>query len=125
MKERGWPDIAYHFLVNNGSYNTAMGQIEQSNLWDNKSINYSTKVSYVNYFGIAVAIVGNFERHSVPALQWESIVNLTTMLSQEYGIPPERIIAHRELWETACPGKNFDIVKLRSEVRKNLESVSQ
>ena len=121
MKERGWPDIAYHFVINNGSYNTAMGQVEQSSLWENRSINYSTKVSYVNYFGIAVALIGNFENHSVPALQWESLVNLITMLSKKYNIPPERIIAHRELWETACPGKHFDIVRLRAEVRKNID----
>ena len=125
MKERGWPDIAYHFLVNNGSYNTAVGEIEESSLWRNRNINYSTKVSYVNYFGIAVALVGNFERHHVPALQWESLVNLATELSKTYHIPPERIVAHRELWETACPGKHFDIVRLRAEVEKNLREENQ
>jgi len=125
MKERGWPDIAYHFIINNGTYNTAMGQIEESGLWKEREINYSTKVSYVNYFGIAVALVGNFEQHSVSPLQWESLVNLATMLAVKYSIPPERIIAHRELWETACPGKHFDINKLRSEIKKNMDAENQ
>ena len=125
VNERGWPDIAYHFVINNGTYNTAMGQVEESSLWTGRSINYSTKVSYINYFGIAISLIGNFENHPVPPLQWESLVNLATTLSKEYGIPPERIVAHREIWETACPGKYFDILKLRKEVAKNISQENQ
>jgi N-acetyl-anhydromuramyl-L-alanine amidase AmpD len=102
-----------------------MGQVEESTLWTNRSINYSTKVSYINFFGIAVALIGNFERHQVDPLQWESLVNLATKLSKEYHIPPERIVAHREIWETACPGKYFDIARLRSEVAKNISQGNQ
>lgn len=118
MEERGWPDIAYHFIINNGSSNTVAGQVEVSNLWKNRSINYSTKVSYLNYFGIAIVMVGNFEAHPVSAVQWESLVNLTASLSDRYGIPPDRIIGHREAWETACPGKHLSLERLRDEVRR-------
>jgi hypothetical protein len=46
MRERNWPDIAYHFVVDNGSYNTSVGQIEESDLWKTRKPNLSTKVSY-------------------------------------------------------------------------------
>jgi len=120
IQEHGWPDIAYHFIINNGSANTAAGQVEESDLWKHRSINYSTQVSYVNYFGIAIVLVGNFELHPVPPLQWESLVNLVTHLARKYHIPPERIVGHREISETACPGKYFRISELRHEVELNL-----
>ena len=125
IKDKGWPDIAYHFVINNGSFNTTMGQIEESNLWKEKTLNYSTKVSYINYFGIAVVLVGNFDLHGVSPLQWESLVNLSATLAEEYNIPPERIVGHREIWETACPGKYLDMVRLREDVGKILQTHSK
>lgn len=120
MEERGWPDVAYHFIINNGTSNTAMGQIEESSLWKNRSIHYSTKRTLINYLGIAVVLVGNFENHSVPSMQYESLVNLVVRLSREYGIPPERIYGHREIWSTACPGKNLNMQNLRADVARAL-----
>lgn len=116
IDERGWSDIAYHFIINNGTMNTAMGQIEQSDLWKNRSAGHSTRVTYINYFSIAVVLVGNFERHPVPELQREALVNLLVRLSVDHRIPPERIVGHRELWATACPGRYLQMDEIRSEV---------
>ena len=118
MREHDWPDIAYHFVINNGSYNTSVGQIEESDLWKNRSPQYSTKITYLNYFGIAIVLVGNFEEHPVPPLQREALLNLLVRLSDRYGIPPERIVGHREVWPTACPGKYLNMAEIRDEVRK-------
>lgn len=120
VEERGWPDIAYHFVINNGSFNTAVGEIEESNLWITRSHSYSTKRSYINYFGISVVMVGNFERHGVPQRQREALIALLVKLAQEYEIPPERIVGHREIWETACPGKHLNMVDVRNDVAKRL-----
>ena len=116
-RKRGWPDIAYHFLINNGSLNTAMGQIQQSSLWEKRDINYSSRVSWVNYFGIAIGLVGNFEKHRVPPLQKEALINLAAGLAERYDIPPERIIGHREIQNTACPGRFVNLNEVREAVR--------
>ncbi len=120
VEKRGWPDIAYHFLINNGSYNSGVGQVETSTLWTERQINYSTKVSYINYFGIAIALVGNFEDHPPPRLQKEALILLVTRLARDYDIPPERIIGHREIWATACPGKHLRLDEIRAAVARNL-----
>ncbi len=120
MQERGWPDVAYHFIVNNGSDDTTVGQVQESEIWQSRSHHYSTKNSFVNYFGIAVVLVGNFENHSVPAVQHEALLNLTVRLSREYGIPPERIIGHREIWATACPGHRLNMAEFREDVKTAL-----
>lgn len=119
-EERGWPDIAYHFVVNNGASNTVPGQIEESNLWKERSRGYSTRNTYVNMVGIAVVMVGNLERHAPTTLQYQSLVSLLVTLAREYDIPPERIIGHRELQQTKCPGQHLDMAKLREDVAREL-----
>lgn len=120
MEERGWPDIAYHFLINNGSSNTSVGQVETSKLWEERSHHYSTQVSWINYFGIAVVLVGNFDAHDIPPLQRESLINLLARLAKKYEIPVNRIVGHREVWNTKCPGKHLNMIEVRKDVARIL-----
>lgn len=118
QRERGWKDIAYHFLVNNGTAGTTAGQIEESDLWKRREGNYSTKVSQANQFGIAIVLVGNFEKHRVNPRQMEALLNLVLRLKREYNIPLNHIVGHRELWQTACPGKHLNMAELRERIRE-------
>jgi N-acetyl-anhydromuramyl-L-alanine amidase AmpD len=120
MEERGWSDIAYHFVINNGTSNTAMGQIEESSLWTNRLPHLSTRITYLNYFGIAVVMVGNFEKNAPPPLQREALINLLANLAEKYNIPPERIVGHREVSPTACPGKFLNMAEVRRDVTRIL-----
>lgn len=122
QKERGWDDIAYHFVINNGSFETIPGQIEESNLWKKRKSGYSTKNWLVNTFGIAIVLVGNLENHPPLPQQYESLINLVTNLSKKYNIPPERIFGHREIQNTNCPGKFLNMAKLRLEIKKRLNT---
>jgi N-acetyl-anhydromuramyl-L-alanine amidase AmpD len=122
QKERGWDDIAYHFVINNGSFETIPGQIEESNLWKKRKSGYSTKNWLVNTFGIAIVLVGNLENHPALPQQYESLINLVTNLSKKYNIPPERIFGHREIQNTNCPGKFLNMAKLRLEIKKRLNT---
>ncbi len=101
--------------------NTSIGQIEVSGLWEKRTLNYSTRISYVNYLGIAVALVGNFENHDVHPLQYEALIQLLTNLSMRYNIPPERIVGHGELQNTQCPGKHLDMSKVRADVAASIK----
>lgn len=118
QRERGWKDIAYHFLINNGTAGTAPGQIEESDLWKRREANTSTKVAQANQFGIAVVLVGNFENHAVSARQMEALLNLVLRLKREYNIPLNHIVGHRELWQTACPGKHLNMADLRRKIEE-------
>jgi len=122
QKERGWDDIAYHFVINNGSFETIPGQIEESNLWKKRKSGYSTKNWLVNTFGIAIVLVGNLENHPPLPQQYESLINLVTNLSKKYNIPPERIFGHREIQNTNCPGKFLNMAKFRLEIKKRLNT---
>ena len=123
IKERGWHDIAYHFVINNGSMGTAPGQIEISDLWLSREANLSTQLNYVNIFAISVVLIGNFENQDIPHLQKESLIRLLTNLSIKYGIPPERVIGHGEIQNTACPGGHIDMNGIRHLLRQKLSEI--
>ena len=121
QKKHGWPDIGYHFVINNGSLNTTVGQIEESNLWKTQSAHFSTKIRRVNQHGIAVVLVGHFDNRPVPTLQYEALVNLLVDLIRQYDIPVKDIIGHNDLQNTACPGRHLNIPELRRRVQSALE----
>lgn len=120
VEERGWSDIAYHFVINNGTDNTSMGEIQESELWRERQPNHSTRVWFVNYFAIAVVMVGDFERRPPPARQQDALVGLLARLARDHNIAPERIIGHREVQNTACPGRYLDMVDVRAQVAARL-----
>ncbi|MCB1322730.1 MAG: N-acetylmuramoyl-L-alanine amidase, partial [Leptospiraceae bacterium] len=123
VEVKGWDDIAYHFVINNGSDGTSPGQIEVSDRWISRLHNASTRNAFVNQFGIAVVVVGNFELHGMHPLQKEALIQFLARLSQDYDIPPERIVGHREVQETVtvCPGKYVNMVELREQVAAQLQ----
>ena len=116
-----WGDIAYHILINNGSYNSTMGEIEYSKTWERRAPHTSTISTHYNYFGIAIAIVGNFETHPMAPLQEETLVKLLINLAQQYKINPDNIIGHNELQNTKCPGEYIDLTVIREKIRNNLK----
>ncbi|MCS7204161.1 MAG: N-acetylmuramoyl-L-alanine amidase [Leptospiraceae bacterium] len=118
QEEKGWDNIAYHFVINNGSMGTIPGQIEESELWKKRKSGYSTKNWLVNTFGISIVIVGNLEEHPPLPQQYEALLNLVFQLSKKYDIPPERIFGHREIQNTKCPGKHINMAKLRKEIEE-------
>ncbi len=120
LHQKRWGDLAYHILINNGSNNTTAGQIEYSNLWLKRKHHYSTKNTYLNYFGIAIVLVGDFEKHEVPQVQKDTLIKLLANLAREYGIPSSRIIGHREVGNTKCPGFYINMVEIRYLVSKAL-----
>jgi N-acetylmuramoyl-L-alanine amidase len=120
IEERGWSDAAYHFVINNGSMGTKPGEIEISDRWKKRLWNTSTQNVRMNTYSIAVVLVGNFERRRIPFKQKQALINLLVNLSKEYDIPPERIIGHRDVNQTACPGRYVDLEEVRNLVRKSL-----
>ncbi len=121
QEERGWDDIAYHFVINNGTLQTVPGQIEESDLWKQRRPGYSTKNWLVNTFGISIVLVGNLENHPPLPQQYESLLNLLERLAREYHIPPERVFGHREIQNTKCPGKYLNMAKIRLELKDRLK----
>ena len=98
-KGNGWDCIGYHFVIRKN------GAIEKGRpVWAVGAHAYQH-----NSYTIGIHLSGNFEIGTPTEAQLSSLKELCINLCAEYGIAPDRehIIGHRELMETACPGKNL------------------
>ena len=119
-RRRGWDGIGYDFVIDNGTKGKQDGAIEVSPRWINQEIGAHCHASDMNYRGIGICLVGNFSKEQVSQKQMASLVYLTNVLRQYYGIPMDHILGHGRVpgARTECPGKYFPL----QEFRKRLES---
>jgi hypothetical protein len=80
---------------------------------------------------IGVSLFGHFGDYKngvagedVPPAALASLINVLTYLAYTYKIPTERIVGHKDLASTACPGDKLHALlpMIREEVRRRLES---
>lgn len=101
VKDRGWSDIGYHFVV------LADGTIEKGRPLDR--IGAHTRAGRRNFTSIGICLVGNFQYDTVSPEQLHSAVKLVKKLQQDFAIPFEKIELHNQVEgsSTLCPGKIF------------------
>jgi N-acetyl-anhydromuramyl-L-alanine amidase AmpD len=61
----------------------------------------------MNETGIGICLVGDFEKGRPTAAQKASLHRLIAFLTEYCRIAPERVLVHRDVRSTNCPGKNF------------------
>lgn len=108
-KELGYRDIGYHYGIENvgGSIVVQKGRLEHeqgahAKDWNSKSI--------------GICLVGNFQSYKPTAKQMFALKNLCKEVMGRYRIPPERVLGHGEVNNTACPGALFDMEQLRTDL---------
>ena len=96
---RGWSCIGYHYVIRKD------GTVEVGRPhWTVGAHAYGH-----NSHTIGVHVCGNFEIGYPTAAQIESTAMLLANVCTDYGLPIDRdhIVGHRELMQTACPGRNL------------------
>ena len=109
-----WLGIGYHFVVGNGQ-GMADGAIEPTFRWRQQLQGAHAGVDDYNQRGIGVALVGDFSKTRPTAAQLAAVRQLVTALRTEFRMPANRIVGHRDIKSTACPGKNFSLSALRNQ----------
>ena len=122
-RDRDFPNgIAYHFIINNGrSAGTVDGEITATDRWRQQLDGAHCKVHNhpeFNTEGIGVCLVGNFEQQPPTTAQMAGLERLVLALQGRYHIPLERVLAHRELKNTQCPGRLFPMDAFVRQVRE-------
>lgn len=69
-----------------------------------------------NMVAIGICLVGNFDKFAPNVEQYEAVAKLCATLMRSFNIPKTEIHGHREYAYKTCPGKLFDIEKLRNMV---------
>lgn len=105
-KRRHMGGLFYHFVIGNGSY-TGNGAAEVGWRW-------KKQVKANRPYDIQICLVGDFSKQTVSEAQFNTLVNVITVLQEEYNIPVSRIRKHEDIKgkHTECPGRNFPFDRL-------------
>ena len=108
-EKRKWKGLGYHFVIDNGTSGKKDGQIETSPRWNHQGDGAHCKANGMNYRGIGICLVGNFNEDRVTPKQMESLVLLVNELKEYYRISNSHILGHGQVKgaSTDCPGKKF------------------
>jgi len=96
--DRGWPDIAYHFIID-----------LEGNVYECRPVTAvgDTGTNYDPTGHFLVCCEGNFNEQALPAAQQAALVNVLAWAALEFGVDPETIRGHRDVAATSCPGDNL------------------
>jgi hypothetical protein len=105
--------LAYHFVIGNGS-SSGNGQIEIGNRWIRQLPGGHVHSDYLNYIGIGICLVGDFNRDLPTQAQYEALDELIRYLRQRVGKVDGQstiVLGHREInpRPTDCPGSRFPL----------------
>ena len=122
---RGWRDIGYHYVVNNGTYHPA-GTIQLGRDRDDDEDVMEEVGAHVlgyNRHSLGICAVGNFddEEPDPGSRQIQSIALLTIKLMRLFEIPIHHVLGHREAGAIpgvpvvgkTCPGAKVDCNQMR------------
>lgn len=115
-QSQGWPDIAYHFIVDRHG-NVYKGRPT----WARPD----TFTDYNPRGHLTVMCLGDFGAQSIPAAQVGSTRDVLAWAVREFDVPIRRIRGHRDYTATACPGEDLyrliESGELRRAVRRRLD----
>ena len=102
---QGYAGIGYHFYVR-----------KDGSVYRGRPVN-TIGAHCLNYNSISVGVCfeGNFEQEIPTKEQIKSGIDIVNYLLNLY--PQAKVVRHKDLSETLCPGKNFDI----NEILNNVE----
>lgn len=114
MGKRGWGDLAYHYIVG----------IDGA-IYAGRDLAYrgDTATTYDTDGHFLVVVEGNFERDDPTAAQLRGLSLLLASASDEHGISPAAIAAHRDYANTSCPGENLYPYVSSGALRRDVESL--
>jgi hypothetical protein len=103
QREKGWPDLAYHFMI-----------APDGRIFEARPIEYEpeSNTKYALQGHIGVELMGNFETQRPSEAQLKSTVALVAWLCQDLKIDPSQpgeVAGHKDRaqGQTVCPGKDF------------------
>ncbi len=110
IEVNGWRDIGYHWVVEhvNGVLKAIPGRVE----WDTGAHCIGR-----NQDGIGICIVGNFQEEVPSGELYRFVADLCRDIMFRH--PIQEIGGHRDYYATACPGRNFDVEKVRQLVKED------
>lgn len=119
-RQRGFIDgLGYDFLIDNGSLAKGNGEVEVAPRWVKQQVGAHCKADRMNFRGIGIALVGNFDHARPSSSQMLTLTKLVALLGDYYQIPMGHVLGHRQVpgAHTDCPGKRFPWDRFAANLR--------
>lgn len=95
--DRNYGDVGYHFIIDYAG-----------RVWECRSLAYEgAHVVYQNDRNLGIMLLGNFEKQDPSIVQVEACETLVQLLRSRYRIKQHRVYGHRDLGQSACPGRQL------------------
>jgi N-acetylmuramoyl-L-alanine amidase len=101
-----WLGIGYHFVVGNG-HGMGDGEIRSTFRWQKQLAGAHAGRREENEHGIGICLIGNFDRRPPTEKQIAAARVLVKTLAARYHIARGRVLRHRDVAATLCPGRLF------------------
>jgi len=115
VDERGYDDVAYHYVICNGNGGPD-GEVQQGRPLEK----VGAHAYGANAQSVGICLVGDFMKSRPTAKQWQSLIDLCQSLMVELNIPASNVIGHKEVPKffnvvhpTNCPGDNLSPSAIR------------
>lgn len=98
MDDRGWVNLAYHFLID-----------ANGNVYEGRPVTAvgDTGTNYDPTGHFLVCAEGDFNSQVIPAAQVSAMADVLAWGAVHFGVEPATIRGHRDWAATSCPGENF------------------
>jgi len=112
---RPWLGIGYHFVVGNGRP-MGDGEVRATFRWRQQLAGAHAGQHDYNEHGIGICLIGNFDETVPTKKQLAAVHQLVRQLAERHAIGRQRVIRHRDVQPTACPGRRFPWEQLLAEL---------
>lgn len=114
--KRPWKGIGYHFGID-------LIQNQHEILFGRFPYERGAHEPLVNGNSLGICCIGNFDLVEPSPDQWALCIKLVKWLIIRYSIPVSGVVGHREILNIkTCPGKLFDMNKLRTELQQGFHT---
>lgn len=108
IHQLGWGDVGYHYVICNGNGGPD-GEVQEG-----RNILFTgAHAPGRNNDSIGICLVGDFTQGKPTSAQMLALYGLIKDLMRRYPITPDRVLAHKEVNQTDCPG-SLDVAAIRA-----------
>jgi hypothetical protein len=97
-KKPAWADVPYHYYI------AVDGSTGEARSWRYVG---DSNTPYDPTGHLLIVVEGNFEDEQLTEPQMRALESLVLSFARRFGVPGERLGAHKDYASTRCPGKNL------------------
>ncbi|MGH3736613.1 MAG: N-acetylmuramoyl-L-alanine amidase [Micromonosporaceae bacterium] len=122
MDSRGWIDTGQHFTISRGGYITEGRHRSLETLRGGTSFVHGAHAANVNGSSVGIENEGTYISVAPTSALYNALVDQAAFICQQYGIATSRILGHRDVGATQCPGDVLyaKLPQLRADVAAKL-----